>query len=1228
MFDIDKLFLATLSYKDGELEEYDENEPTKNALSNELLLDYMDIIADKKNFYQSRGSIDTFTEILQNDLLPKLRKKQAHYFDGGVQLLPSFQAFRKMEFATGKTGIGPYALNVTNLALTQAARLTIDFGKNEFHLGNLYDIYGKDGRMISGWLSAMVNAHVDVAKDPYIFALNVNKATYNMCNFLIRTGNGLASFAFIAQPIIKLYAQKKNAKGGIYGQSIELGSDNPYDRSVGSQLKNSYISAINYQLRLSNNGNVNSKALALIEHLKKDKERKKDEPSPITEKFLKEKLGTSWAEVISLDKNIKSLDDLEKGTPDALIEHYIHQLLSLYAFEKLDAYAQAMSSLVTASQIDTKKFGNDITQHRVFMNNYFLQRYEANVNWKIDRDDFPVPLDKDGNLDVKARTSAAMNYYFGELFLESKLNSAINLTRDIASKQLIVATEAFDKLFTSVMQSLYGRKVFVDYSHGSENGTVIGEGWGKIYDKNKPGYIANALDNICRFYALLNLSNYIDTETVDLTVGKSKTQLVDKLKELYFGKDDKLSIFQRGADLIDTLRNLPKEELRDYRGLVDRNGKIINPLLEYLSPMTQSQNHELGRFLLRDSSFEVGEDVKSNLRLAWMNLIDHPNKTVSDFAKDLILYAYYSKYDQNTPGSFFDIVPEQYRKQYDDALKYALTMLNDSYTTDKLQTLFEGIGGIDGIMDIMYRNYWYDDDVVTPYNYHDDEFDETRDIDIFDINKSGGVETVMGGWYYDTESGTSFPGMVVTNKTDLPYFKLRKNNSVYLYKKVGVVQRKNRDITKADGNPINVYVATPKAGHKDKNNIQFEFYADRYTDSIFDKNMLPKQFGEDLLKEKLKQRIDNYNKSDSKYTLTLEWDLIPQSRMSSNMSAYIQVQPDDVFFNGEQVRATSLIFSNIVDISGQKAADVIFNIVLDPESPRKDSRINQKRDEIKEKVVDIRFGEKITQEQIEKIKEILALDDEQVDKKHILHFVTGAFDSQFYNLDILPQNIVDRIQKRISDIKNENINNYREQLLEDKVAPEKIEILVKNREESFEPGQQQYNFAKAQAGIEIVNEFINQLVSDVISSGIQVNVLTSVASKGNTVMSLGATHAANMSMAGLRNTIYCNESMPSLDRGTYSSLIGRVGRIAKVDKLVVDEQLRKNEPEKRDSAIEDALQSVENPDVSELNAEEQDLEIINEVKKDDEAQNKNCAEQGQSISDVLGNNLVDIDDED
>jgi len=44
----------------------------------------------------------------------------------------------------------------------------------------------------------MVNAHVDVAKDPYIFDLNINSATYNNVNFLLRAGKGKATFSFIA----------------------------------------------------------------------------------------------------------------------------------------------------------------------------------------------------------------------------------------------------------------------------------------------------------------------------------------------------------------------------------------------------------------------------------------------------------------------------------------------------------------------------------------------------------------------------------------------------------------------------------------------------------------------------------------------------------------------------------------------------------------------------------------------------------------------------------------------------------------------------------------------------------------------------------------------------------------------------------------------------------------------------------------------------------------------
>nr|DAN22283.1 MAG TPA_asm: hypothetical protein [Bacteriophage sp.] len=53
----------------------------------------------------------------------------------------------------------------------------------------------------------MVNAHVDVAKDPYIFDMNINGATYMYTNFLLRAGKGLSTFTFLAQPAIKELAE-------------------------------------------------------------------------------------------------------------------------------------------------------------------------------------------------------------------------------------------------------------------------------------------------------------------------------------------------------------------------------------------------------------------------------------------------------------------------------------------------------------------------------------------------------------------------------------------------------------------------------------------------------------------------------------------------------------------------------------------------------------------------------------------------------------------------------------------------------------------------------------------------------------------------------------------------------------------------------------------------------------------------------------------------------------
>uniref|UniRef100_A0AAU8B9X9 Uncharacterized protein n=1 Tax=Dulem virus 42 TaxID=3145760 RepID=A0AAU8B9X9_9CAUD len=152
---------------------------------------------------------------------------------------------RKLEFGVGKTGIGPFALNVTNMSLTQAVHLTMDYGANEFGLGSLDEIQGEDRLRIADWLSAMVNAHVDVAKDAYVFDLNVNKATYNHTNLLLRAGKGKATFLFMAQPYLKKYADSINNASGIYGSYLdESSSDTNVYESRKKRLKKNLIKQI------------------------------------------------------------------------------------------------------------------------------------------------------------------------------------------------------------------------------------------------------------------------------------------------------------------------------------------------------------------------------------------------------------------------------------------------------------------------------------------------------------------------------------------------------------------------------------------------------------------------------------------------------------------------------------------------------------------------------------------------------------------------------------------------------------------------------------------------------------------------------------------------------------------------------------------------------------------------------------------------------------------------
>ena len=139
--------------------------------------------------------------------------------------LPSFQEDKKSEYTKGKSGIGPMALNNAHHVLTQLQNCR--FKSNPFvdalglrDLNKVHDDASLSepvpGRILD-WLSAMINAFVDIAKDPYIVRLNVNDYTYNMISLLLRTGKGKQSFYFLSQPILKDIAIEVAKNKGRYG---------------------------------------------------------------------------------------------------------------------------------------------------------------------------------------------------------------------------------------------------------------------------------------------------------------------------------------------------------------------------------------------------------------------------------------------------------------------------------------------------------------------------------------------------------------------------------------------------------------------------------------------------------------------------------------------------------------------------------------------------------------------------------------------------------------------------------------------------------------------------------------------------------------------------------------------------------------------------------------------------------------------------------------------------
>lgn len=235
MYDIDKMYLMFPAYKleNNKLvyENYDtskpESEQTKEVLQNRLIELYKSVLLNENVIGEVMTPVDF-------DYIKKDIRSIAKVVP--TTNLSTFNQLKdidvKYSFLAGKAGVGQQANSLMDYVLGSLANLSItnfEVPKSNDRLDKEYsqelsqsdlDYYSKELNLskeqvnslksikIGNSLSAILNAFVDIAKDPYITEGNWVTMTTNTGNLLLRKGvHPFYVNAFLAQPIIKEYVE-------------------------------------------------------------------------------------------------------------------------------------------------------------------------------------------------------------------------------------------------------------------------------------------------------------------------------------------------------------------------------------------------------------------------------------------------------------------------------------------------------------------------------------------------------------------------------------------------------------------------------------------------------------------------------------------------------------------------------------------------------------------------------------------------------------------------------------------------------------------------------------------------------------------------------------------------------------------------------------------------------------------------------------------------------------
>lgn len=795
MFDIDKLYLASLAYdvKDGKATR-DFPKDTKQYHQNRLLENYMTLLKDNDNSIQiAMRSIDNDTELVQNI---------ANQFEsaGSTKTLPyNFytlheQTDRRRDYITGKLGIAPFALNVTNQALTMAYGVKLketEFTKQTpFKRIDLRD--DKNGNAVMSWLSAFINAHCDIVKDPYVSKINVNSFTYNMLNFLVRTGQADNSVWFITQPIVKDMAFAAESASGHYGRDLTKskyraqkdatekalrqyivgylpGDHNINDQEVTNELRfinsvrlsseddadqfQSKIQMLNYNLSEATSEQAKEEIRKEIEKTQRQiYAAKENSPSSIINRMFK---SEQYLKHYALKYTNK--EDMLKD-PD-----FCRAQVQVYkAWNILQPFVDDVSKLVQLTKIDTKKQGNTLAKQLLYKSKY---------------DQFLKDI-QHGNTSFEPEGVMKMMTHS---WIDKKTNSFMKAMKSILAGQVFEATTSYTPLVGQLGQFMN------NYSQTED--------------------IANKLDrNISQCIKSLFIKAYARDHKINVN-------------QLFFGNN---TIADRLANIKRRINN-PDDKL-----FYLRNNKLLTSLVESDQVKDEStvlQTYPAPKFVSTFHSISESSFNQDDLTEAWDELLDYPDdQELQDFARDLVVYAWLTSGEKSGFNRFFKYVPNSWKinSGFVGHVEFWLNMFNTNLESDTK----------DAIIDDILRNNWNDTDFVPQYDYERKGQKNFADSGIYDpqlmkpFALCGYASNKKGEWVTTINrlDNGQYP-RYITVKDELSN-KVNNNTNRSLYRLVGVSKFdgvKDKDTGSTSLTEIPIYVLCKKRGSHFKGNDILEF---------------------------------------------------------------------------------------------------------------------------------------------------------------------------------------------------------------------------------------------------------------------------------------------------------------------------------------------------------------------------------------------------------------------